>query len=96
MYAHVPAAEESKDTEPVTWCHPFSKHSYCVSVASCVWLRARAVPATGAGLKTQGLIYPGATNWADWDPGAAAGQAECLRSAAGKTHLAHTDLYISH
>lgn len=54
------------------------------------------MPATGAGLKTQGLIYPGATNWAAWDPGAAAGQAECLRSAAGKTHLAHTDLYISH
>lgn len=54
------------------------------------------MPATGAGLKTQGLIYPGATSWADWDPGAAARQAECLRPAAGKTHLAHTCLCISH
>ena len=53
----------------------------------------RSVPAAGAGLHPQGLIHPGASNWGDWDPGAAAGQTECLSQAAGGIHVIY--IYIS-
>lgn len=30
----------------------------------------QSVPATGVGLWSWGLLYPGGSNWRDWDPGA--------------------------
>jgi len=41
-----------------------------------------------------GIVCPMTSNGEDWDPGAAAGQTECLSPAAGGMHIVHTFTYI--
>jgi len=54
---------------------------------SCVCTRVRqAVPATAVEPQPWGLARPAASNWVDWDPGAATGQTECLSPAGARNH----------
>lgn len=47
------------------------------------------VPAAGAELWPQEFVCLCASNWKDWDPGAAAQQTECLSPIAGGIHAVH-------
>lgn len=58
-------------------------------LVSCIWMGD-----TGVGLQPRGPVCPGASNWGDCDPGAAAGQTKCSSTAAAGTHPVHTNVFI--
>ena len=66
----------------------------CVHVHVRICVSAGSAPATGVGLQPQGLICPDDSNWGDWDPGAAAGQTECLSLAAGGIQVVCVYIYV--
>ena len=39
------------------------------------------------------FVCPFDSKWGDWDPGAAAGQTECLSPIAGGIHIVHVCIY---
>lgn len=74
------------------WHHGAWKLTVCMCTCACVYVCA---PAAGVELWPQGLVCLCASNWKDWDPGAAAQQTECLNLTAGGIHTVHLCKYIS-
>ena len=52
------------------------------------------MPAAGMGLWPWVLMCPCDSNWGNWDPGAATGQADCPSSAKGAVHIVHRYICI--
>lgn len=85
-----------------TWkpCTRWSRTTSSETMGLGNWLCACArvyvcAPAAELELWPQGLVCPCASNWKDWDPGAAAQQTECLSLTAGGIHMVYLCKYIS-
>lgn len=63
----------------------------CLFVCICV---RRSVAARRVGLWPQGLVYPGASSYRNWNSGAATGQCKCLSPAVGETHTVKTCIHV--